>query len=270
MKDCSNSFKKAVQSSITTCTNLTLQTSTRIKRFIIESLAILTVIAGNRVFSNKDNHLSNENNEAIRAAVNNQGSYLKKAHDFHNETRQTVHGLNQNLEVMESQLDFLGKKTDALENILALIREYEICFKDIEQMLRDIDLAAANGQASDSFLKLSKEKLWKIPIARWSKLQKCRTNFEGDDFALNYDFHMPKKNLHGVVFEAKSFNIWNQTEIWPLRITGSKTIQSPVIHAIRTTQNSRFRPNFMYQRTATKTIRHPKSKLRSTFLTINP
>lgn len=171
----------------------------------------VAVIAGAQVYNvMKINNL--ENNVAqLAQVVNEEKAFLKKGLEVFNETRNTIHLINDRLAELEERVDYIDRKLEAYPKIMALIMDYDNLFNDIHDALIDIDEAATINKASPSIMKLFKDNLWNEPASKWSQLIKCGHTISDGNLKLEYKFNVPVRDTGVKIMKAESFQFWNMT-----------------------------------------------------------
>jgi len=111
-------------------------------------------------------------------------------------------------------LDKIDRTIDQFPKIVALVNNYDNQFKDLGDILADIDNAALHKQASSSVFRLAKNNTMIEYIDDQLYLEHCSELIREEDknMVFGYQFTMPKSNPKVKIMKAESFRFWNLTE----------------------------------------------------------
>lgn len=217
ISDCKVLFTKQTLKSFDNCVsyNKTLNKfdkKIRVHRAAILPAAAWAFTAGTQVWvMYRQNQVSNDV-ETIAEHHNQSNQILVQAHKALNTTRHTIKNVNKQLEDLQTKIDFLSEKDEALPKVIALVAEYELSFQRIRDALTSIDIAFGSKKTTpDLFKLLNGYTLWVEPASRWSTASLCTFDYIGDDLKLKYVISVPQINKSIKIMKAESFKFWNQT-----------------------------------------------------------
>lgn len=147
----------------------------------------------------------------MQAIENDSRPLINKTLEYHQETKNTIHDLTDIVGEHTGQLQTIDRGNQAYGKANALIKEYENQFNILRTYTNEINREAADGRASQAFLKLTKTDYWDEPAAKWSELNRCTFKMNGTDILLQYEAVMPVPDKQVKILEATSFQIWNRT-----------------------------------------------------------
>ena len=223
--DCNQQFLRRTSQSMKICKNSTIsfahkrevtpqESSLELEREKRAAPAILiafVVLAGTQAWTIYRSETNAVNSGILASGLNDQKRLLEQGLKSFNVTRETIHGINDQLIELEKRIDFIDDKLEQYPKIVALVRDYDNLFLDIRDALTDIDQEAKLLRVSKSLLKLSKDPLWIEPAERWSSLKNCAFMMEGEDFILKYEFSVPQLDTGIKILRASAFRFWNYT-----------------------------------------------------------
>lgn len=180
------------------------------KRFV-GAIAAVAVIGPTVAYMVHETRVLKSSIKELQDKLNLDHEFLNELTASLNETRNTIHEMDDRLLVMEAKIGQLNETIKATSKTYALLSNVFHYLEDIKEEIMNIDRQAGKGKVSTSLMSLIKKDLWTEPAETWSKLETCSYRFDNSGLKLTVKFEIPMIDPTSKILEAHSLKLWNFT-----------------------------------------------------------
>lgn len=173
----------------------------------------LIVMAGLQLYTLYKTEVNVANIKTLAEAGNEERKFLQAGYGVFKELRNTIHEFDGRLTHLEQRVDGIDRTLEQFPKIIALVNHYDNLFRDIGEILADIDNAALYKRVSMSIFKLAREIEPQLATSEQAILELCEEEVvtNSRNLVFHYRILIPIIEPKIKIMKTEAFRFWNYT-----------------------------------------------------------